>query len=145
MRGVRTLDLWGSKKGSAGEFSGGGRKRRERNRVASTKGALSQLSSSWADGKKVFALSPKANGADVAPTTENIATNKYPMSRPLYILTNGEPEGDAKTDRLHGGRIVRGSVLFFALPFLDDQISRGSSRHERDLFVAGQSRKLTCQ
>lgn len=68
-----------------------------RNKVASTKGALSQLSSSWADGRKVFALSLKVDGKDLAPTTENIATHAYPMSRPLFVLTNGQPAGDAKT------------------------------------------------
>ncbi len=69
-----------------------------RNKVASTRGALSQLSYSWADGKKVFALSLKPdNGEPVAATPENIATHKYPMSRPLFLLTNGEPQGEAKT------------------------------------------------
>ncbi len=69
-----------------------------RNKVASTKGALSQLSSSWADGKTVFALSIKSeSGEDIAPTNENIATKKYPLSRPLFLLTNGEPVEDAKT------------------------------------------------
>ncbi len=68
-----------------------------RNKVGSTRGALSQLSSSWADGKKVFALALLGDdGQSVAPTTENIATKKYPMSRPLFVLTNGEPKGDAK-------------------------------------------------
>lgn len=69
-----------------------------RNKVASTRGALSQLSSSWADGKKVFALGIKGDdGQVVEPTTENIATKKYPLSRPLFLLTNGDPEGDVKT------------------------------------------------
>lgn len=69
-----------------------------RNKVASTQGALSQLSSSWADGKTVFALALKDDaGTDVLPTTANIATRKYPMSRPLFVLTNGQPAGDAKT------------------------------------------------
>jgi phosphate transport system substrate-binding protein len=69
-----------------------------RNKVASTRGALSQLSSSWADGKKVFALSIKADdGAIVEPTNENIATKKYPLTRPLFLLTNGEPTGVVKT------------------------------------------------
>jgi phosphate transport system substrate-binding protein len=68
-----------------------------RNKVASTRGALSQLSSSWADGKTVFALGLKGeNGEVVEPTPANIATRKYPMSRPLFLLTNGEPSGDAK-------------------------------------------------
>jgi phosphate transport system substrate-binding protein len=69
-----------------------------RNKVASTKGALSQLSSSWADGKTVFALSIKTEtGEIVEPTNENIATHKYPMSRPLFLLSNGEVSRDAKT------------------------------------------------
>jgi len=68
-----------------------------RNKVAGTRGALSQLSSSWADGKKVFALALKLeDGMVVAPTNENIATKKYPLSRPLFLLTNGEPAGSAK-------------------------------------------------
>jgi phosphate transport system substrate-binding protein len=69
-----------------------------RNKVAGTRGALSQLSSSWADGKRVFALGIKLeDGSIVEPTNENIATKKYPLSRPLFILTNGEPTGGAKT------------------------------------------------
>jgi phosphate transport system substrate-binding protein len=69
-----------------------------RNKVASTRGALSQLSSSWADGKKVFALALVSDdGKPVEATNENIATHRYPMSRPLFVLTNGEPTGDAKT------------------------------------------------
>jgi phosphate transport system substrate-binding protein len=68
-----------------------------RNKVASTRGALSQLSSSWADGKKVFALGIKQeSGAVVLPTNENVAAHQYPMSRPLFLLTNGEPKGEAK-------------------------------------------------
>jgi len=69
-----------------------------RNKVASTRGALSQLSSSWADGKRVFALGIKLEDGSVSePTNENIATKKYPLSRPLFLLTNGEPAGPAKT------------------------------------------------
>ena len=68
-----------------------------RSKVASTRGALSQLSSSWADGKQVFALGLKLDdGAVAEPTTENIATKKYPLSRPLFLLTKGEPVGAAK-------------------------------------------------
>lgn len=85
------------KKAPAVSFPEVGGNEETRNKVASTKGALSQLSSSWADNQKVFALSLKVEGKDVAPATENIATGKYPMSRPLFVLTNGEPAGDAKT------------------------------------------------
>lgn len=69
-----------------------------RNKVGSTRGALSQLSSSWADGRTVFALGIKLDDGTVIPaTTENIATKKYPLSRPLFLLTNGEPAGAART------------------------------------------------
>lgn len=68
-----------------------------RNKVAATPGAISQLSSSWADNQRVYALALKSVGGEaILPTTENIATHKYPMSRPLFLLTNGEPAGDAK-------------------------------------------------
>lgn len=68
-----------------------------RNKVASTRGALSQLSSSWADGKTVFALSiTTESGEVIAPSNDNIATKKYPLSRPLFLLTDGEPVGGAK-------------------------------------------------
>ena len=33
----------------------------------------------------------------VEPTEANIANKKYPLSRPLFLLTKGEPEGAAKT------------------------------------------------
>jgi len=69
-----------------------------RNKVASTRGAVSQLSFSWADGKKVFALGIKGDeGQVVQPTADNIATHTYPMSRPLFLLTNGDPTGETKT------------------------------------------------
>lgn len=69
-----------------------------RNKVSSTRGAISQLSSSWADGEKVFALSIRQkDGTEVLPSNKNIATHKYPMSRPLFLLTNGHPQAEAKT------------------------------------------------
>jgi phosphate transport system substrate-binding protein len=54
-----------------------------RNKVASTHGAMSQLSSSWADGKTVFALGIKGDDGKVIDPT-------------LFLLTNGEPSGQAK-------------------------------------------------
>mgnify|MGYP001791633441 CR=1 FL=1 len=69
-----------------------------RNKVGATRGAISQLSSSWADEKKVFALGIKTESGDVLqPTPDSIATHKYPMSLPLFLITNGEPQGEAKT------------------------------------------------
>lgn len=69
-----------------------------RNKVGSTRGAVTELSASWADGQKAFALGLKDDAGNVIqPTLDNIATHKYPMSRPLFLITNGEPQGDAKT------------------------------------------------
>ena len=68
---------------------------------------MSQLSSSWADGRTVFALGIKGeDGQIIDPTPSNIATHKYPMSRPLFLLTDGPPSGDAKVfvDFLLGDR-----------------------------------------
>jgi phosphate transport system substrate-binding protein len=68
-----------------------------RNKVAGSRGAISQLSASWADGKTVFALGIKdAGGKITMPTAENIAAHKYPLSRSLWLVTNGSPSGNAK-------------------------------------------------
>ena len=70
-----------------------------RTKVISTRGAIAQLSSSWAEGNpKIKALALKLeNGQVVPPTAANIANGAYPMSRPLFFITNGAPSGEAKT------------------------------------------------
>ena len=35
-------------------------------------------------------------GKDIPPEAGNIASGEYPMSRPLFLLSNGEPTGQAK-------------------------------------------------
>lgn len=69
-----------------------------RNKVVGTKGALSQLSSSWAEGNaKMRALAIRLDdGTVVTPAKENVATRRYPMTRPLFFVTNGPPAGEAK-------------------------------------------------
>ena len=68
-----------------------------RAKVASTRGALSQLSASWADGKAVFALAiEKEPGEVLAPSAENILNGRYPMRRSLFVITNGPPQGNAQ-------------------------------------------------
>jgi phosphate transport system substrate-binding protein len=86
-----------AKKAPAVSFPEVGGNEEARNKVASTRGAMSQLSSSWADGKRVFALSLMVDGKVVGPTSEAIATGAYPLSRPLFVLTDGEPAGAART------------------------------------------------
>lgn len=69
-----------------------------RSKVASTRGAISQLSAAWADGETVFALGlVDEHGDAVAPTPENVAANRYPIRRPLLLITDGDPEGAAST------------------------------------------------
>ena len=69
-----------------------------RSKVGSTRGAISQLSATWADGVRVWALGIRLeDGSMVEPTSENIATQRYPLSRPLYLLTRGAPVGAAAT------------------------------------------------
>lgn len=86
-----------AKKAPSVSFPEVGGNEETRNKVSSTRGAMSQLSSSWADGKKVFALGIKSESGEVVlPTNENIANDKYPMSRPLFLLTDGKPKGEAK-------------------------------------------------
>lgn len=87
-----------SRRAPAVSFPEVGSNEETRNKVASTRGALSQLSSAWADGTRVFALGIKQDdGTVLRPTSENIATGKYPLSRPLFLLTDGEPSGAVKT------------------------------------------------
>ena len=67
-----------------------------RTKVASTRGAISQLSASWATGK-VYALSIKLpDGTIASPAAADIVSGRYPMARPLFFLTNGPPAGRAK-------------------------------------------------
>lgn len=68
-----------------------------RNKVSSTRGALSQLSASWADNKTVYALALKTeDGGEIFPSGTNIAEGIYPMARPLFILSDQAPTGEAK-------------------------------------------------
>jgi len=68
-----------------------------RSKVAGTKGAISQLSASWATGN-VKALSIRLDdGSVVPPVAAEIVSGRYPMSRPLFFVTNGPPAGQSKT------------------------------------------------
>ncbi len=68
-----------------------------RNKVASTRGAISQLSAAWADQKTVFAVAiRRLDGKVVAPSLATIADGSYPIARPLQVVTDGTPRGLAK-------------------------------------------------
>ena len=67
-----------------------------RNKVAATRGGLSQLSAAWADGERIFALAVETDDGAIAPTARNIASGRYPIGRPLLVVTSGAPRGEAR-------------------------------------------------
>lgn len=68
-----------------------------RNKVAATRGAISQLSASWADGRQVFSLGIRRDdGKVVRPTLVAVRDGSYPLSRPLQVVTDGPPHGETK-------------------------------------------------
>lgn len=86
-----------AKKAPSVSFPEVGANEEARTKVGSTRGAISQLSSSWADGKKVFALGIRDDkGRVVQPTNANIGSGAYPLTRQLSVVTNGAPRGEAK-------------------------------------------------
>ncbi|NUV86197.1 phosphate ABC transporter substrate-binding protein [Streptomyces sp. KAI-26] len=64
-----------------------------RNKLESTPGAVGPLSTGFVEGREKLAV---VTLDGIAASPENIASGKYPMNRPLYLITNGEPAGDAK-------------------------------------------------
>ncbi|MFC8425723.1 phosphate ABC transporter substrate-binding protein [Streptomyces sp. NPDC057236] len=64
-----------------------------RNKLESTPGAVAPLSTSFVEGRDGLAA---VTLDGIEPSPENIASGKYPMARPLYLITDGEPEGSAK-------------------------------------------------
>jgi len=48
------------------------------------------------DKVKAVSVAVKENGKYIYPTFENVSSGKYPISRPLYLYTNGKPEGLVK-------------------------------------------------
>lgn len=67
-----------------------------RSKVAGSRGALSQLSASWVDHKTIFALGIKIDHNIIRPDAKSIIDGSYPLSRPLYVITHGEPTGGTK-------------------------------------------------
>ena len=63
-------------------------------KVSRTPGAIGYVGLGYTEGVKPLALD--VNGTNVEPTLQKITDGTYPISRPLYMLTNGEPEGLAQ-------------------------------------------------
>lgn len=46
--------------------------------------------------QKVVAVAKDAKSPFIEPTIDNVKTNTYPISRPLFLYTNGKPQGVVK-------------------------------------------------
>jgi phosphate transport system substrate-binding protein len=99
-RGTReVLDkyIYGDKKAppppESGNFAIVGGNLETRNKLESTPGAVAPLSTSFVEGRDGLAA---VTLDGIEPSPENIASGKYPMARPLYLITDGKPEGSAK-------------------------------------------------
>lgn len=64
-----------------------------RAKAASTPGAITPLSVPFAEKHPALAV---VAVDDIKPTSENVRTAKYPLARPLYLITNGQPQGEAR-------------------------------------------------
>jgi phosphate transport system substrate-binding protein len=64
-----------------------------RNKLESTPGAVGPLSTGFVEGRDKLAV---VTLEGIAPSAENVANGTYPMSRPLYVVTDGKPKGDTK-------------------------------------------------
>jgi len=85
--------------------------------VAQTKGAIGYVGLGYVDESvKALPVVPLNGGAPVVPNVANVKSGAYPISRALYVYTNGEPAGAVKTylDWIHGptGQAVVGNLGF---------------------------------
>lgn len=85
-----------SDRAPAAHFPEVGGNEEARSKIAGTPGALGQLSYAWADRETVFPLAILVNGEEIEPTPATVADGSYPMSRRLFLLTDGPPRGAAK-------------------------------------------------
>jgi phosphate transport system substrate-binding protein len=63
--------------------------------VAQTPGAIGYVGLGFIDST-VKAIKVYSNGQPVAPTIATVLAHQYPVSRPLYMITKGQPAGLAK-------------------------------------------------
>lgn len=65
--------------------------------VGKTPCAIGYSSFVYADSSvKMACIAPETGGDCIDPTVKSIIDKSYPISRPLYMFTNGEPEGEIK-------------------------------------------------
>jgi phosphate transport system substrate-binding protein len=65
------------------------------NAVAKEKNGIGYGGAAYAKGVKEVKLVGK-DGQAYAPSAENVASGKYPLSRDLFVYTRGKPTGEAK-------------------------------------------------
>jgi phosphate transport system substrate-binding protein len=65
-----------------------------RAKVLSTPGGVTPLSTAFLAGYPGLAA---VSVSGIEPTSAHIADGTYPLSRPLFLVTNGPPQGPAKT------------------------------------------------
>jgi len=63
--------------------------------VAQTPGAVGYVGLGFVDSS-VKAVKISSKGEPVAPSTATVISHQYPISRPLYMITKGQPAGLAK-------------------------------------------------
>ncbi len=63
--------------------------------VSQTPNAIGYVGLGYLDNS-VKAVKIKKDGKGIEPTVENVLNDEYPISRSLYMITNGEPKGLAK-------------------------------------------------
>lgn len=62
--------------------------------IAQTKTAIGYVGLGYLDNT-VHAVPLSVNGTLETPSVESVKAGKYPLARPLHLLTKGEPSGDA--------------------------------------------------
>ncbi|MFI0469207.1 phosphate ABC transporter substrate-binding protein [Saccharopolyspora sp. 5N102] len=101
-RGTReVLDkfLYGDEAGAPPDPVGGnyaivGGNEETRTKLATTPGAVAPLSVAFTEGQQDLAV-VSVEGA--LPTGEDVRNGKYPLARPLLLITDGQPEGNVRT------------------------------------------------
>ncbi len=68
----------------------------EQTAIIQSDAAIGMLSNAWMNRDVKGLAIIMADGSGVKPTMENIAGGKYPITRALRLITNGEPRGNVK-------------------------------------------------
>jgi phosphate transport system substrate-binding protein len=99
-----TLVMKGAKIGSKAEYVGSNGAIRQR--VVSTPAAIGYVGLAFCEGVKVLAVN------QVTPSAETVVNKSYPISRPLFMYTNGRPKaGTAKGDFVLLGNTPEGRKI----------------------------------